>query len=262
LRGGLCDDLANWTGENCQAARHLGASVARVPLGWNRVGWGEDAEQVVRDGIRTIRDASLRPLICVWFHTNEQPPVDVFAAHAVRYATLFPMAMLQLLNEPQHESTGDLRPDQTVAYVNAAAEAVWAVEPKAKLLAPALVPTPGWIAYFEAMWEDFPHGLEPALHLYPRQDRPLDSIEMAYGMAKKHGPVHVTEMGFIRSVYGANRQADLTTAALKLLRRLGAATTVVYRLAKPIDSSEWEDEADLSVLDQARLRRAFREGMN
>lgn len=262
MRGGLCDDLANWTAENCQAAKHLGASVARVPLGWNRVGWSPADEQDVVDRIRVIRDAKLRPLICVWFATSEIPPVDVFAAHCARYSTLFPTAMLQLLNEPQHVLTGDLRVEQTIQYVNEARAAIRSVQPNTKLLAPALTPSPGWLEYFALMWQGLARDLDPCLHLYPRQDRPLAAVENSYKMAAERGTVHVTEMGFIRSVYGAKRQAELTEAALKRLRELGAATTVVYRLAKPVDASEWEDEADLSVLDQPRLRAAFREGMN
>ena len=187
MRGGLCDDLANWTRRERpggQASRRVGGAGAarleprRLEPG-RRAGGGRRGQ--------VIRDAGLRPLIAVWFHTSDVPAVDVYAAHAARYATLFPSCMLQLLNEPNHEATGNLRVEQTIQYVNEARAAIRSVQPNTKLLAPALTPSPGWLEYFALMWQGLARDLDPCLHLYPRQDRPLAAVEDSYKMAAEHG---------------------------------------------------------------------------
>jgi Glycosyl hydrolase catalytic core len=261
MRIGLCDDLANWTSLVCSDAKSgVGCQVARTPIGWNR-----QDDPTVTAGIARIREARLRPLVCVWFHTSAPPTAPQYQVHARRFAERFPNAMIELLNEPNHPLFGNLAPEVAAHYVNGAAEAIRALPngEKVKLLGPAPVPHGPWRDYFRRMQKAIANNwrVEPTLHLYPTADRPLDQIVGDVKMAAAVGlPVHVTEMGFQAGAYGKARQAELTEAALKRLAEERVATTVVYRAVRADPFIGWEADADLSVLDQPRLRQAVREG--
>jgi hypothetical protein len=186
-----------------------------------------------------------------------KPDPAVYAAACAEYARRFPNATISLWNEPNLNllTGGGLAPTpgmtaaEVAALVVAAANAIRAVNPNARIIGPSIAPVGDWEPYFRAVYGAIPRGLvDVGINLYPQGE---DSTKMAQlerwmRMAKKFGRVHVTEIDVAAPWFGKPRKPGMTAEAYDLLSRMGAKSIIFH---------DYADHAD--VMDELNAARRF-----
>ena len=113
-----------------------------------------------------------------------------FAAQAAYIAQRYPLAKIQILNEPNLAPFAAFTVDQTVEVITATARAVHEVAPQMKLIGPATSPDQGrGFAYTRDVYHDLPEDLdyvEAAINVYPGpgDKRALRQVKKAWRTAK------------------------------------------------------------------------------
>lgn len=243
-----------WLGAN-QAA-DMGFKTARISALWY------DNPESLRGLVDHIRRNDMRPLLPLGGNVAPSD-ASAYAEKCAQWAKVFPAAIYQLWNEPNHPMFGSLNPDYMALL---AQQGYWAIKeaaPEAKIIGPSISPVgPTWQQYQERVYGQLRGDIGVACHIYPYSvNNPLTVVEENFKTASRFGKkVSVTEIGFIKSVY-EDRQPELSAQAIGLLRKLGAKDVIFHRLRTALDPSEWEQHAKLGILDHRLLRKAIREAI-
>jgi hypothetical protein len=247
---GFNDDRGAWQ-EHADEAREIGASVARVPIGWNV------HPSTFSEVNRELEEQGLRPLICLWW--VDLPTPGAYAAAVEAWARAYPRAIIQLGNEMNHPARPADPPARIVEVLNAAVR----VTPEStQLVGPGLTPLdgrappPAYKAYARAIYSPLLDRVQPALHVYPYSGHPRRTTRRFWRVLRPHGPVWVTETGAFGAVYG-DRQAEVSARLSDTLVSWGARAVVFHRLAPATELVQWELDASMSVVDDPALAAAL-----
>jgi len=237
---GLNEELTghqNFAGANALTGLRL--NVARFGIYWS------DLNYTHMDAVFPQLSAlGQRPIATVY--GTSAPDPDAYAQAIADLHHTYPSLLLQVWNEPNNPTFGGLDPSLVRTLMSKARAATGG-----PLLGTPMSPTPGWKQYARDAYAG--SGLPVSLHIYPSGSQPMNEVMVNYqfgrGLAGGRG-VHVTELGFQRKFYPIN-QADLSAAAFRFLKSLGAQTIIFHRLAEPVPASDWERQARLWFLDAA-----------
>lgn len=235
IKVGFNDDFSNLSAAGFGAAAD--ADFARFPINYP---FDANADAAYAEALAH----GVTPIIGVGGWSSGPKTVEAYAAAMAEAARRYPQATLQLWNEP-NLSAGrygiypayGVEPDQLVAMCIAAAKAIRAVNPNARILGPPIAPVGDWEGYFKSVYGRFPPelGIGVSLNLYPSGatgKARLAELRRIYKMAARYGPVTVTELDIAAPwVEPLPNQARWTRRAIELLSRLGARGVILNSIA-------------------------------
>lgn len=172
-----------------------GGAVVRFPVG---DGYLSGTQAAVDEALA----AGVEPIIVPsgWSMGTDEDTVEEYAQIMAAAARHYPEATLGLWNEPNLVGGTEeiaMPPRQAAEFSVAAATAIRAVNPSARIVGPPIAPVEslGWRQYFRRTYRRIPANLEVevAVNIYlPGRDRKQRLVEI-FEMAAQFGPVAVTE---------------------------------------------------------------------
>ncbi len=211
----------------------IGANVARFPIDVNDpAGAGAAYQAALAAGVKPIMQGA------TWGNGPATPAG--YGAQMAQMARDYPRSIFGLWNEPNlgsgaatgQAAAGGMSPSKAARFAVAGARGVRSVLPRARIIGPSVAPVGNWERYFRQMYRKVPKGLmEVGLNLYPTSQNRVAEVVESFKMARKFGPVDVTELDMAAPWIGGGDTGRETPKAIRALKRLGAKMVLLNSTA-------------------------------
>jgi len=252
---------------------HSGATGARIVVGWN-------VDPVGPEVTHAVEELALTTPIFTLYTIDDVDPGE-YGEQCARYARAWPHAVIAAGNEPNIHIGGFQPVNQAVEQAQTCERAVHAVDPKRKVLGPAIAPVnvddaamlagegsdyatyrtgdnAQWHHYMSRVYDQL-DGVGVAMNIYPYGQDPIVKLREDLQWGKQFGKVWVTETAMLGD-YGRRRAAKLAAKSSRWLVDHGARSVMFHRLAQgPVDPVGWRTYAINATGKRTALYKALRE---
>ncbi len=179
-------------------------------------------------------------------------------------AERYPDAILNVWNEPNIPTFGNVEVERMAELVNEAASAIWSVDPGRPVVGPPTAPWGDWTGYSASLYGLLDPRIAFAANLYPR-GHVMDNLRSQLGAARRiagRRPIWITETNVSRSEVPTRVQVHYVHELYAEARRRGLAGVIFQRLWSPFHAGDglgaW-DAGNSALTADAQPRRLYAE---